>query len=120
MPAVPGFFVACGFLGGIAQGGGIGLAMSQWILEGEPELDLHFIDVARWGDWTSSEFARERTYEIFPRRYEIIYPALERETGRPLKTTPIHTDLLAHGGGHGTNLRLGATAVVRAGWCGST
>ncbi len=97
MPGVPGFFVACGFLGGIAQGGGIGLAMSQWILNGEPELDLHFIDVARWGDWTSKEFAQERTYEIFPRRYEIIYPGLERESGRMLKTTPIHMDLEARG-----------------------
>ncbi|TPE51609.1 GcvT family protein [Amaricoccus solimangrovi] len=97
MPGVPGFFVACGFLGGIAQGGGIGLAMSQWILEGEPERDLHFIDVARYGDWTTREFARERTYEIFPIRYEIIYPQLERASGRDQKVTPIHTDLLARG-----------------------
>ncbi|OUS35538.1 hypothetical protein A9Q94_12380 [Rhodobacterales bacterium 56_14_T64] len=97
MPGVPGFFVACGFLGGIAQGGGIGLAMSQWILEGESELDLHFIDVARFGDWTTREFARERTHEILPIRYELIYPSIERKTGRPLKTTPIYNDLLAHG-----------------------
>lgn len=97
MPGVPGFFVAAGFLGGIAQAGGIGLAMSQWILEGESELDLHFIDVARWGDWTTREFARERTYEIFPIRYEIIYPQQERSSGRPLKTTPIYGDLLARG-----------------------
>jgi len=97
MPGVPGFFVACGFLGGIAQGGGIGLAMSQWILEGESELDLHFIDVARFGDWTTREFARERTHEILPIRYELIYPGIERTSGRPLKTTPIYGDLLAHG-----------------------
>ena len=97
MPGVPGLFVACGFLGGIAQGGGIGLAMSQWILEGESELDLHFIDVARFGDWTTREFARERTHEILPIRYELIYPGIERVSGRPLKTTPIYTDLLAHG-----------------------
>lgn len=97
MPGVPGFFVACGFLGGIAQGGGIGLAMSQWILEGEPELDLHFIDVARFGNWTTRAFARERTYEILPIRYELIYPGIERTSGRPLKTTPIYSDLLARG-----------------------
>ena len=89
LPGVPNFFVACGFLGGIAQAGGIGLAMSQWIMQGEPEFDLSFIDVARFGDWTSREFARERTYEVFPRRYEIIYPHAERETGRQLRTTPI-------------------------------
>ena len=97
MPGVPGFFVACGFLGGIAQGGGIGLAMSQWILEGETELDLHFIDVARFGDWTTHEFARERTHEILPIRYELIYSGVERKSGRPLKTTPIYRDLLDRG-----------------------
>lgn len=97
MSGVPGFYVACGFLGGIAQGGGIGLAMSQWILEGESELDLHFIDVARFGDWTTREFAREHTHEILPIRYELIYPGIERTSGRPLKTTPIYNDLLAHG-----------------------
>ncbi|MYH58758.1 MAG: FAD-dependent oxidoreductase [Boseongicola sp. SB0675_bin_26] len=98
MPHVPGFFVACGFLGGIAQGGGIGLAMSQWILEGESELDLHFLDVARFGDWTTREFARERTHEIMPIRYEVTYPGIERKTGRThLKTTPIHDNLLAQG-----------------------
>lgn len=97
VPGVPGFFVACGFLGGIAQGGGIGLAMSQWILDGESELDLSFIDVARFGDWTTGEFARERAHEILPIRYELIYPGIERRTGRPLKTTPIHCDLLARG-----------------------
>ncbi len=97
LPGVPNFYVACGFLGGIAQGGGIGLAMSQWILEGEPELDLHFIDVARFGDWTTREFARERTHEILPIRYELIYPGIERTSGRPVKTTPIYGDLLARG-----------------------
>ena len=97
MPGVPGFYVACGFLGGIAQAGGIGLAMSQWILDGQPELDLQFIDVARFGDWTTREFARERTHEILPIRYELIYPGLERTAGRPLRTTPIHDDLLARG-----------------------
>ncbi len=97
LPGVPDYFVACGFLGGIAQAGGVGLAMSQWMLDGEPEMDLSFIDVARFGDWTSREFARERTYEVFPRRYEIIYPQAERETGRGLRTTPVYNTLLENG-----------------------
>ncbi len=97
MPGVPGFFVACGFLGGIAQAGGIGLAMSQWILSGAPDMDLSFIDVARFGDWTTREFARARTYEVFPKRYEIVYPQLERQSGRPLRTTPIYSELLTRG-----------------------
>lgn len=97
LPGVPNFFVACGFLSGIAQGGGVGLALSQWILEGETEMDLSFMDVARFGGWTSRAFARARVHEIFPRRYEILYPHLEHDSGRPLRTTPIYSRLLAHG-----------------------
>jgi dimethylglycine dehydrogenase len=97
LPGVPGFFVACGFLGSIAQAGGIGLAMSQWILEGEPELDLSFIDVGRFGEWTTKEFARVRVYEVYPLRYEIIYPQMERQAGRLLRVTPIYSELIARG-----------------------
>ena len=97
MPGVPGFFVACGFLGGIAQAGGIGLAMSRWIRDGHPDMDLHVIDVARFGDWTTREFARERAFEILPLRYELTYPGIERTSGRPLRTTPIYGALLERG-----------------------
>lgn len=97
LPGIPGYFVACGFLGGIAQGGGIGLAMAHWILDGEPHVDLAFMDVARFGDWTTKEFAKARTYEIFPRRYEIGYPHLERVAGRGIRTTPIHSQLVKRG-----------------------
>ena len=94
LPGVDNYFVACGFLGGIAQGGGIGLAMSQWILDGKPDDDLSFIDVARFGDWTTKDFATARTREVFPIRYEIIYPQLERTAGRNLRLTPIHDRLV--------------------------
>ena len=97
LPDVPNFFVACGFLSGIAQGGGVGLALSQWILQGEPEMDLSFMDVARFGNWASRDFARARVYEIFPRRYEILYPQMERTHGRCLQTTPIYSRLQEHG-----------------------
>ena len=97
IPGIPNFYVACGFLGGIAQGGGVGLALGQWILHGEPELSLNCIDVARFGDWATGEFARNRTYEIYPARYEVSYPGLERTTGRDLRVTPIHGELVARG-----------------------
>ena len=97
LPSIPNFFVACGFLGGIAQGGGIGRALSEWILHGEPALCLNCVDVARFGDWTTGEFARERIHEIYPLRYEVIHPGLERKSGRNLKTTSIHRELLLRG-----------------------
>ncbi len=97
LPGMPGFFVACGFLGGIAQAGGIGLAMAQWLLEGETELDLAAIDIARFGDWATREFARRRTFEVYPLRYEIIYPHLERKSARELRTTPTYSELKSRG-----------------------
>ncbi|MGI9310149.1 MAG: GcvT family protein [bacterium] len=97
LPGVPNFFVACGFLSGIAQGGGIGLALSEWILHGETAMDLSFMDVARYGDWSHREFARARVHDIFPLRYEILYPHLERDSGRPVQTTPIYRRLLQRG-----------------------
>lgn len=95
MPGVPNFYVAAGFLGGITQAGGVGLALSQWMLEGETEWDLSFMDVARFGDWTTRDFAQARTREIFPQRYEIIYPQLERQTGRDIRKSPLHDALVA-------------------------
>ena len=97
LPGVPGFFAACGFLSGITQGGGAGLAAAQWILEGSPQMDLSFMDVARFGEWTTGEFARARVMEIFPRRYEVLYPQMERESGRGLRKTPIHEELIKRG-----------------------
>ena len=97
LPGVPNFFVACGFLSGIAQGGGVGLALSEWILEGETEMDLSFMDVARFGHWSNRDFARARVRDIFPLRYEIAYPHLERDSGRAVRITPIYNDLLEHG-----------------------
>lgn len=97
MPGVPNYFVAAGFLGGVTQAGGIGLALTQWMLEGETEWDLSFIDVARFGDWTTREFAQARTREIFPLRNEIIYPQLERREGRGLRTSALYETHLERG-----------------------
>src|SRR5437879_877611 len=48
---LPGFWVACGVMAGFSQGGGVGLALSNWIIEGDPGADIWAMDVARYGDW---------------------------------------------------------------------
>ena len=97
LPGAPNFFVACGFVSGIAQGGGVGRALAEWLLEGETAMDLSFMDVARFGDWSTPAFARARVVATFPKRYEIAYPQLEQESGRSLKTTPIYARLQERG-----------------------
>ena len=97
LPGAPGFFMGAGFLSGIAQGGGVGWALAEWILDGEPPLDLSSIDAARFGDFADPQYAAARVRDIFPRRYEIAHPALERQSGRPKKTSAVHGELKKRG-----------------------
>ena len=97
LPGAPGFFMGAGFLSGIAQGGGVGWALAEWILQGEPPMDLSAADAARYGDFADRRYAAARVRDIFPRRYEIVHPALERESGRPKKTSAVHGELQKRG-----------------------
>lgn len=97
LPGAPDFFVACGFVSGIAQGGGIGRVLAEWLLEGGTAMDLSFMDVARFGAWATPEFARARVADAFPKRYEIAYPQLEQPSGRGLRASPIYRRLRERG-----------------------
>jgi dimethylglycine dehydrogenase len=50
---LPNFWVACGVMAGFSQGGGVGLALSHWMVDGDPGADVWGMDVARYGDWTT-------------------------------------------------------------------
>ncbi len=96
---VPGFFVAAGFCAhGIAGAGGIGQVMAAWILDGDPGLDLWHMDVRRFGrHYRSPGYTLARTRENYETYYDIRYPAAERATGRPLRTSPAYPWHAAHG-----------------------
>jgi glycine/D-amino acid oxidase-like deaminating enzyme len=96
---VPGFFVAAGFCAhGIAGAGGMGQAMAAWILDGDPGMDLWHMDVRRFGrHYRSPGYTLARTVENYESYYDIRYPAAERSTGRPLRTSPAYPWHAAHG-----------------------
>ncbi len=96
---VRGFFVAAGFCAhGIAGTGGIGQQMAQWIVEGEPELDLWKMDIRRFGgQYRSQQLTLARTYENYATYYDIHYPNEERLAGRPLRLSPAYEDVAALG-----------------------
>jgi dimethylglycine dehydrogenase len=50
-PELKNYFCACGVMSGFNQGGGVGKVIAEWIIEGEPSLDVFFWDVARFGEW---------------------------------------------------------------------
>jgi dimethylglycine dehydrogenase len=94
---LPGFWVACGVMAGFSQGGGVGLALSNWMIHGDPGFDIWAMDVARYGDWVSMAYTNAKVRENYSRRFSIRFPNEELPAGRPLKTTPVY-DLLAEKG----------------------
>ncbi len=93
---VRGLFVAAGFCAhGIAGAGGIGRQVAQWIVEGEPELDLWKMDIRRFGAHCRSQaYTLARTREVYETYYDIHYPNEERYAGRPLRLSPAYPRLV--------------------------
>lgn len=94
---LPGYWCACGVMAGFSQGGGVGLALAQWILNGDPGFDVWAMDVARFGDWASKAYTNAKVRENYSRRFSIRFPNEELAAGRPLRTSPIYDRLKAAG-----------------------
>ena len=96
---VSGFFLAAGFCAhGIAGAGGVGLVMANWLLDGDPGMDLWEMDVRRFGgQYRSAAYTGKRVTENYQTYYDIKYPGHERQAGRPLKTGPVYPWHLEHG-----------------------
>ncbi|MEM1385045.1 MAG: FAD-dependent oxidoreductase [Pseudomonadota bacterium] len=94
---LPGFWSACGVMAGFSQGGGVGLSLANWMIDGDPGFDVWAMDVARYGDWASMRYTNAKVRENYSRRFSIKYPNEELPAGRPLKTTPIYDRLIAAG-----------------------
>jgi dimethylglycine dehydrogenase len=94
---LPGFWVACGVMAGFSQGGGVGLALSNWMIHGDPGFDVWAMDIARYGDWASMAYTNRKVQENYSRRFSIRFPNEELTAGRPLKTTPVYDRLVALG-----------------------
>jgi dimethylglycine dehydrogenase len=89
------YWVACGVMAGFSQGGGVGLALSRWMIDGDPGADIWGMDVARYGDWTTPAYTNAKVRENYSRRFRIRFPNEELDAARPLRTTPIYEQLQA-------------------------
>jgi dimethylglycine dehydrogenase len=91
------YWVACGVMAGLSQGGGVGLALSNWMADGDPGADIWGMDVARYGDWTTMAYTNAKVRENYSRRFRVRFPNEELPAARKLKTTPIYDELEARG-----------------------
>ena len=92
------FWVACGVMAGLSQGGGVGLALAAWMTagdHGDSGMDIWAMDVARFGDYATLAYTNAKVQENYRRRFRITFPNEELPAGRPLLTTPIYDRLIA-------------------------
>jgi 4-methylaminobutanoate oxidase (formaldehyde-forming) len=96
------FFVACGFTSGIAASGGAGRAMANWIVEGDPGMDLWAFDLRRFGrPHTGLAYLRDSATEAYSKYYAVAWPEEERSACRPLRRSALYQTLAAVGAVHG-------------------
>ncbi|MEM9716034.1 MAG: FAD-dependent oxidoreductase [Pseudomonadota bacterium] len=98
MPGVRNAFEAHSFTFGIAQGGGAGKVLSEWIMHGETELDMWAVDPRRYTDYADHDYCLDKALETYGHEYAMHFPHYEWPDGRNKKLSPNHDRLIADGG----------------------
>ncbi len=90
VPGLRNYWAACAVMAGFSQGGGVGLTLAQWMIEGAPAQNAFALDVARFGPWITPGYTRPKVVENYRNRFSVSYPNEELPAARPFRTTPIH------------------------------
>lgn len=95
VPGVRGFYNACGMsLNGFGAAGGVGRWLTEWMIDGEPSVDLYSFRATRFGKYfTDPLYAAERTRESVKYYYRLRFPNDENEWARPHRLSPLHSRL---------------------------
>jgi len=97
VPGPKNYWAACAVMAGFSQGGGVGLTVAEWMIEGEPSHDVFAMDVSRFGDYCTRPYTRIKVTENYQRRFAVSYPNEELPAARPLDTTPAYSAWAARG-----------------------
>lgn len=103
VPERTGYFACCGLIPGFSQNGGLGKLAAEWMVEGEPSLDLFGWDLARFGHWAGKAFTKARVRDQYAHRFKIHFPNEERAAGRPVRVRPAYEMQKAMGAVFGLN-----------------
>ncbi len=95
VPGLTNYWTACAVMAGFSQGGGVGLALSNWMVHGEPGFDVWGMDVARFGEWATLRYTNAKVRENYSRRFSIRFPNEELPAARPQQTTPLYDTMVA-------------------------
>ena len=99
-PGAKNFWLSCGSSIGIAQGGGCGKYLAQWMMHGESEINMASVDPRRFGSYASKDYSAAKGHEAYANMYVLQLPGEERPAGRPAHTTPMYERLKEKGAVH--------------------
>ncbi len=105
-PGCSNLYVGCGFNSmGIASGGGAGKALAEWIVQGEPTLDLWPVDIRRFARFNGNEsWLPDRIKEVLGLHYKMPWPNRELESARPFRRSALYAHLQAAGACFGSKM----------------
>ncbi len=103
VPELQNYFCCTGIIPGFSQSGGLGRLAAEWMVEGEPSLDMFGWDLARFGHWAGKAFTKARVHDQYTHRFKIHFPGEERAAGRPVRTRPAYEMQREMGGVFGLN-----------------
>ncbi|MBO9406938.1 FAD-dependent oxidoreductase [Shimia sp. R9_1] len=98
MPGVENAFENCVFTFGIAQGGGAGKVLAEWIVDGHTEWDMWAVDPRRYTDYTDHDYCVKKGMEVYGNEYAMHFPHHEWPAARDKKLSPVHDRVVAQGG----------------------
>jgi len=91
------FWLSEGHSFGITAAGGAGWQLAEWIVDGEPTIDMLGVEPRRFGDYATKSYLIEKNEEAYSHVFVIHYPDEERPAGRPLRTAPCYERMQAMG-----------------------
>mgnify|MGYP001585126447 CR=1 FL=1 len=97
VPGMHNYWCSVGVMAGFCQGGGVGLTMAEWMIDGEPSIDVWAMDVARFGNWASPDWGTVKSTENYERRFVMTFPNETLPKGRKQQTTALYDRLVAKG-----------------------
>ena len=106
VPGMHNYWCAVGVMAGFCQGGGVGLTMAEWMIDGEPSIDVWAMDVARFGNWASPDWGTVKSTENYERRFVMTFPNETLPKGRKQQTTALYDRLVAKGARMGQSFGL--------------
>ncbi len=97
VPGLKNYWCAVGVMAGFCQGGGVGKSIAEWMIAGEPEIDVWAMDIARFGEFATRDYGTVKSSENYARRFILTYPNETLPAMRKMKTTSLYDRLQSRG-----------------------